>query len=95
MVPVKANIRFGSSVASPFSSRLHLKNHHEGIVDRELWNVVQILFNDGKKNREPERHKREKIMAVLRKEPGLKKGEIFARIGKKFGQLLNRMKRRD
>ena len=31
-------------------------------------------------------------MAVLRKEPGLKKGEIIARTGENFGQLLNRMK---
>ena len=70
----------------------YVENHHEGIVSRELWNKVQKLFKARKKDLEIGRRNREKIMAVLRKEPGLKKGEIIARTGENFGQLLNRMK---
>ena len=70
----------------------YVENHHEGIVGRELWEKVQKLFKARKKDLEIGRHNREKIMAVLRKEPGLKKGGIIARTGENFGQLLNRMK---
>ena len=72
----------------------YVENHHKGIVDRKLWKAVQKLFNDRKMDLEPGQHKMEKIMAALRKEPGLKRSDIEARTGGNIGQLLVRMKKK-
>jgi DNA invertase Pin-like site-specific DNA recombinase/DNA-binding transcriptional ArsR family regulator len=73
----------------------YVEYHHEGIVDRELWEAVQKIFDGRKIDRETCRLRKKKILAVLRNEPGLTRAEIAARSQvslEDVGHHLNRMK---
>ena len=73
----------------------YVEYHHEGIVDRELWEAVQKIFDGRKIDRETCRLRKEKILDVLRNEPGLTRAEIAARSQvslEDVGHHLNRMK---
>ena len=70
----------------------YVENHHEGIVSRELWEKVKGIFNEKVDMQNGQR--RERILSVLREEPGLTKSGISARIGESIGQQLSWMKKK-
>ena len=70
----------------------YVENHHAGIISRELWEKVKGIFNEKVDLQNGQR--RERILSVLREEPGLTKSGISARIGESLGQQLSWMKRK-
>ena len=71
----------------------YVENHHEGIVDRELWKKVKEIFNEKDVDMQ-NGQRRERILSALREEPGLTKSGISARIGESLGQQLSWMKKK-
>jgi len=71
----------------------YVENHHEGIVSREVWEKVKEIFNEKDVDMQ-NGQRRERILSVLREEPGLTKSGISARIGEPLGQQLSWMKRK-
>ena len=71
----------------------YVENHHEGIVSRELWEKVKERLNEKDVDTQ-NGQRRERILSVLREEPGLTKSGISARIGESLGQQLSWMKKK-
>ena len=71
----------------------YVENHHEGIVDRELWKKVKERLNEKDVDMQ-NGQRRERILSALREEPGLTKSGISARIGESIGQQLSWMKKK-
>lgn len=57
----------------------YVKNHHEGIISRDLWEAVQARLERGKDEQARKKRERRRILAILLSNPEIKRKQIVER----------------